>query len=193
MSDVRSKLIRLAYERPHLRPQILPILAQSESVHKVAAKKQKATKVTFIQAVLEKPSDLTSWLSDQDDAPSITGWDIKSHHMTVEYLGGKGSAKDLERYKQFLGNTYTINITGYAYDDKCVAVVVETNLPVQKKIPHITVAVNGVPPSYSNELLEKGNIIPAKGKLRVKVGYFDGRGGGDKFDLPFEFFETDEG
>ena len=191
MSELRAKLIRIAYENPHLRNQIIPVVTGS-SVVKQAAKRNKPTKVNFIEAVLENPTDLTSWLSQQEGAPSITGWDVKSHHMTMEYfLGGKGKAKDLERYKQFLGNTYTINIVGYAFDDNCVAVLIETNLPVDNKHPHITVAVNGVKPSYSNELLEKGEIIEARGKLRVKVGYFDGRGGGDKFELPYEFYESD--
>lgn len=199
MSALRTKLIRLAYERPELRAQILPVIMGGESTFSVreAAKKVKPTKVTFIEAVLEKPTDLTSWLAKQEDAPSLTGWDIKSHHMTMEFLGGKGSANDLKRYKSFLGNTYTLNIVGYAADSTCVAVLVETNLPVKNKYPHITVAVNGVSPAYSNELIENAvrqdTLIKAKGKLRVKVGYFDGRGGGDKFELPFEFFETDEG
>ena len=61
----------------------------------------------------------------------------------------------------------------------CVAVLIDTNLPVKNKYPHITVAVNGVKPAYSNELLEAkdkaGEIRRVKGKLRVKVGYFDGR------------------
>lgn len=191
MSDLRAKLIRIAYENPHLRNKILPVVTAGESMVKEAAKRNKPTKVTFIEAVLESPTDLTTWLSQQDGAPSITGWDVKSHHMTMEFLGGKGKAKDLERYKQFLGNSYTINIVGYAFDENCVAVLIDTNLPVQNKNPHITVAVNGVKPSYSNELLERGNIIEAKGKLRVKVGYFDGRGGGDKFELPYEFYESD--
>ena len=107
--------------------------------------------------------------------------------MTMEFLGGKGKAKDLERYKQFLGNSYTINIVGYVFDESCVAVLIDTNLPVVNKHPHITVAVNGVKPSYSNELLERGNIIEAKGKLRVKVGYFDGRGGEISLNSPMSF------
>ena len=198
MSALRSKLIRLAYERPELRAQILPVVMQGQSFSvREASTKEKPTKVTFIEAVLEKPTDLTSWLGKQKDAPSLTGWDIKSHHMTMEFLGGKGSAEDLKRYKSFLGNTYTLNIVGYAADATCVAVLVETNLPVKNAHPHITVAVNGVSPAYSNELIENavknGTVVKASGKIKVKVGYFDGRGGVDKFELPHEFFVTDEG
>lgn len=195
MSDLRNKLVRLAYQKPELREKLIPVIMQYETLSKTAAKKVKPTKVTFIEAVLENPNDLTSWLAKQDDAPSITGWDVKSHHMTLEFLGGKGSAKDLERYKRFLGETYTIDIIGLAYDESCVAVLIDTNLPVKNKYPHITIAVNGVKPAYSNELIEAkdkaGEIQKVKGKLRVKVGYFDGRGGGDKFELPHEFFESE--
>ena len=187
MSETRNKLIRIAYENPHLRNKILPTL------NKISAQKKKKTKVNFVEAILEKPTDLISWLERQEDAPSIKGWDIKSHHLTLKYLR-KGKAEDLKPYKQFLGNTYTIDIVGYAFDDKCVAVLIDTNLPVDNKFPHITVAINGVPPKYSNELLEKksssGEIIKAKGKLKVKVGYFDFKT--HRYDLPHEFFETDE-
>jgi hypothetical protein len=198
MKELREKLIRIAYERPELRAKVLPTILGLEPFSvREASKKVKPTKVTFIEAVLEKPTDLTSWFAKQEGAPSLTGWDIKSHHMTMEFLGGKGSASDLKRYKSFLGNTYTLNIVGYVADASCVAVLVETNLPVKNKHPYITLAVNGVSPSYSNELIEnavrQGSVVKAKGKLRVKVGYFDGRGGGDKFELPHEFFETDEG
>ena len=75
-----------------------------------------------------------------------------------------------------------------------MAVLIDTNLPVDNKFAHITVAVNGVPPKYSNDLLEQksasGEIIKAKGKLKVKVGYFDFKT--HRYDLPHEFFETDE-
>ena len=193
---LKKKLVRLAYEKPELREKLLPIINGEVGVDKTAAKKVKSTKVLFVEAVLENPNDLTSWLSDQDDVPSITGWDVKSHHMTMEFLGGKGSAKDLERYKRFLGETFTIDIVGLAFDESCVAVLIDTNLPVKNKYPHITVAVNGVKPAYSNELLEAkdkaGEIRRVKGKLRVTVGYFDGRGGGDKFELPHEFFESED-
>lgn len=185
MSDTRKKLIRIAYTNPHLRAKILPTL------NKISAQ-QKKTKVNFVEAILEKPTDLTSWVERQEDAPSIKGWDIKSHHMTMEFLK-KGKAKDLEPYKQFLGNTYTVDIVGYAFDEKCVAVLIDTNLPVNNKFPHITVAVNGVSPVYSNDLLKEksasGEIVQAKGKLKVKVGYFDFKT--HRYDLPHEFFETD--
>jgi len=187
MSDTRKKLIRIAYENPHLRSKILPTL------NKISAQKKKKTKVNFIEAILENPTDLTSWLERQKDAPSIKGWDIKSHHMTMNFLK-KGKAKDLEPYKQFLGNTYTVDIVGYAFDDKCVAVLIDTNLPVENKFPHITIAVNGVSPVYSNDLLKEksasGDLVQAKGKLKLKVGYFDFKT--HRYDLPHEFFETDE-
>jgi hypothetical protein len=60
---------------------------------------------------------------------------------------------------------------------------------VASGIPHITVAVNGVPPSYSVDLLkERGTMVKAKGTLKAKIGYFEARSQSDKFELPHEFF-----
>ena len=73
MSELRATLIRIAYENPHLRDKILPVVTTGESMVKEAAKRKKSTKVTFIEAVLESPTDLTDWLSQQEGAPSITG------------------------------------------------------------------------------------------------------------------------
>lgn len=182
--SLKKKLIRLAYERPDLRPKIVPILAEQERL-RVAA--EKATKVTFVQAVLDRPEQLKEWVMSQSGVPSMTGWDFKCHHMTLEFFGGKGNASSLEPYAEYLGNSYVLDIIGIAFDEYCCAVVLDTKLPVKKKHPHITIAVNGVKPSYSNELLENGISLPVKGKVRVTVGYFDGRGGGDKFEFPHDY------
>lgn len=182
--SLRNKLVRLAYERPDLRSRILPLLQEDAEMIRTAAK---ATKVTFVQAVLENPAQFKAWVQAQEGVPSMTGWDFKSHHMTLEFFGGKGSASSLKPYAEFIGNSYILDVVGVAADSKCCAVLVKTRLPTKNKNPHITVAVNGVPPSYSNELLEKGMVVPCTGKIRVKVGYFDGRGGGDKFELPEDY------
>jgi hypothetical protein len=183
---LRGKLIRLAYSRPDLRAKILPLLDLPASSVRVAAEK---VKVLFVEAVLADPSDLTTWLAEQPNAPSITGWDVKAHHMTIKYVGNKGAAKDLEPYKEIIGDMFSVGIKGYVADEKAVAVLLDlpSNLPCENKHPHITIAVNGVPPAYSNELLEKGRLIPARGKLRLKVGYFNGKG--DIYEVPAELSE----
>lgn len=182
--SLRNKLVRLAYERPDLRNKILPLLREEEN-RRFAA--QKATKVTFMQAVLEKPEDFKVWVSKQQGVPSMTAWDFKCHHMTLEFFGGKGNADSLKPYSGLIGKSFILDVVGIVADERGCAVLIKSELPVKNKHPHITVAVNGVPPSYSNELIEKGTIMPCKGKIKVKVGYFDGRGGGDKFELPYDY------
>ncbi len=183
-----NKMIRKASVDPTYRQQVLPLLKKIHS--KVAAEaKAKPTKVVFVEAVLESPRALTAWLSVQKNAPSIVGWDVKSHHLTLEFFGNKGTAEDLKPYENLVGKEVTLNIVGFSYDESCVAVVIETDLPVASGIPHITVAVNGVPPSYSVDLLkERGTMVKAKGTLKAKIGYFEARSQSDKFELPHEFF-----
>jgi hypothetical protein len=155
----------------------------TEKQIKVAANKS----VVFAEAVLEKPEILTNWLSEQENAPSLIGWDIKAHHMTIEFFGNKGTAENLKPYKNIIGKTFRVNIKGYVADDKAIAVVLDipSSLPSKNKHPHITVAVNkGTSPAYSNELIEKSNLIPARGSLELRVGYFSG--GADMFEVPVE-------
>lgn len=146
----------------------------------------KPTKVRYVEMVVDNSEILLAWWDALEDTPSLEGWDIKAHHMTIEYFGGKGNADSLRPYRFLPGRTSGIEVVGYAFDDKAAAVLVKGFLPSGNKHPHITVAVNGVPPSYSNELLERGPIIPAKLRLIVTGAYFDGRTGRDTYSLPWE-------
>lgn len=183
-----NKMIRKASVDPVYREKALPAL---RAIHRLAAEAPapKPSKVVFVEAVLDNPRDLTAWLSMQDGAPSITGWDVKSHHMTLKFFGNKGTAADLKPYEKLVGKEVTLNIVGFSFDDQCVAVVVDTDLPVDSGVPHITVAVNGVPPSQSVQLLkDKGTMVKAKGRVKARIGYFEARSQSDKFELPHEFF-----
>ena len=190
--SLRSKLVRLAYERPELRSHLLPIFQEEDTRIKMAAK---GTSVLFAQAVLESPEKFKAWVQSQKGVPSMTGWDFKSHHMTLEFFdknakkalksAGEPQANILKPYAGLIGNSYVVDVVGIACDDKACAVLIKSELPCTNKFPHITVAVNGVPPKYSNELLEGGEIIPCRGKFRVKVGFHDGRG--DRFELPEDY------
>jgi len=174
--SLRKKIAQLAWEKPDLRPHLLPLLKEA----------QKPTKVIFVEAVLDRPQDLVSWWTRQGIS-SLAGWDVKAHHMTLEFLGGRGSARDLIPYQDWIGKGVILKIKGYAVDDKGAAVLIDPGpLPVGNKYPHITVAVKGVSPVYSNQLLEQGPIHPATGSLSATVGYFDGNTRSDTFVLPPE-------
>jgi hypothetical protein len=152
----------------------------------------KPTKVLFVEAVLDNPRDLVGWYEHlrrgMSGLPDISDWKIIAHHMTIEFLK-KGNAESLVPYGELIGKEVALKIVGLAYDEHCVAVVVEPpaglkNL-VKNKHPHITLAVNGVEPKYSNELIEKNGYSPAKGAIQTRIGYSNGRD--DVFTLPHDF------
>jgi hypothetical protein len=73
------------------------------------------------------------------------------HHTTIKF---KPTPEDIE--KANLGQKVTINVIGYAEDEKGQAVVV-SGIDSGNKNPHITISTaSGTSPVYSNELLETG-------------------------------------
>jgi hypothetical protein len=97
---------------------------------------------------------------------------IFAHHSTNWYK--PTSVEGLE-----IGKKIILKIIGQAYDQKGFAVLVE-NVKSKNKFPHITISCSeGIPPVYSNELLEnayKNNYLEMfKDPLFIKVteGYND--------------------
>lgn len=73
---------------------------------------------------------------------------IFAHHSTIEF-----KPKNLENIK--VGEKYNLKVIGRVWDDKGDALLVE-NFKSKNKYPHITIScVEGVPPVYSNEMIEK--------------------------------------
>ena len=192
LTSEEKKLIRVAAQRPELKTKIAKYLKKSA----------KETVVLFLEVVLSESekNKLTSWVSRQEDTPSNwAGWNIISHHMTVEFFGNKGRASSIpQTYADMIGEDVVLKVTGIAADDKAVAVLIEPPRSikslVKNEFPHITVAVNGVKPFYSNKLLEKassnGTLITENISftLNAKVGFYDGRSREDSFELPHELF-----
>lgn len=80
------------------------------------------------------------------------------HHVTINF--GK------KEFPQNHGEELTFEIVGYAEDEKGQAAVV--NAPSENEIPHITLTcADGVKPSYSNKLLQKG-YKQLKGRLPLR-------------------------
>ena len=80
LTSEEKKLIRVATERPELKNKIAKYLKKSA----------KETVVVFLELVLSdsEKNKLTSWVARQEDTPSNwAGWEIISHHMTVEFFG----------------------------------------------------------------------------------------------------------
>jgi hypothetical protein len=77
------------------------------------------------------------------------GWEKIAHHMTLNM----GEIKP--EWEKYLGMTVPLKVTHVGYNDKVMAVGVETSVPTQSKSPHITIAVNreaGGKPFMSNEI-----------------------------------------
>ena len=104
----------------------------------------------YSAVVLDLPSreKLVKWLAEKFSIVKRENWEVLAHHMTIQ-MG------ELPSYlKDDLDTTHTLEVTGYASDEKVIAVRV-TGYFTKNKIPHITLAVNrkgGGKPVMSNEL-----------------------------------------
>lgn len=162
---------------------------------------QEPASVMFAEAVIDQ-RDLLNWFQDQSGLdPEAMGWKIAAHHMTIEFFDKKAK-KALKReglaestiikpYADLIGKSVVLDLVGYAHDEKGMAVLVEPQGDLARLVknadPHITIATNGVGAKYSNELLKKGEIIPARGSIQARVGWKDARSGKDMYDLPWDF------
>lgn len=171
------------------------------SAHMRRMAQEKPASVLFAEAVINT-RDVLSWFNKETGLdPESMGWKIAAHHMTIEFFDkkakkalkreGRAESNIVEPYVDLIGRDVVLNIVGYAHDDKCMALLVEPQGPLSRLVknddPHITIATNGVPAKYSNELLAKGEIIPVRGSIQARVGWKDARSGKDMFDLPWDF------
>ena len=187
-STLRSSLVRLAYEKPELRKDILPLVRTK--VAKSPRKKWEnpnngRSKVVYVEAILDNPKQLLSWWENNvkdymgagDPVPLL---DTKvAHHMTIAYGGNNPGIPLAEVEQMGIGGKVQLEVIGYDYSDKVQAVLVKPKgTSSSNRYPHITVAVgNGGKPADSNDLLARRNIkdAPRKITLSATVGYF-GRG-----------------
>ncbi len=92
------------------------------------------------------------------------------HHMTIAYMPSDIIYK---KYEDRIGKHVELNITGFCFDDKGQAAIVETNLS-ENKVPHITLSCEeNTKPVYSNNLLKllknKTNCQSVNLKISGKV------------------------
>ena len=94
------------------------------------------------------------------------GWLVKCHHMTINMgLAEHGPAAE------FIGQEVELTVVSFGKDLKVMAVEVETVIPSNNSVKHITVAINvdgGGKPKHSNELKEWQSITKLflKGTVR---------------------------
>ena len=163
------------------------------------------SRVLYTQAVIKNQEAVLRWFEKETGLnPEKMGWDVYCHHMTIEFFVKKDK-KDLKRkglpqslllesLSDLIGKDTALDIIGYAVDERGMALLVEPRgrlgLHIKNNNPHITIATNGVPPKYSNELLEnKSVVISASGTVDVKVGW-KSPDGKDNFSLPGDYDPT---
>ena len=81
---------------------------------------------------------------------------IFAHHVTLVF---KPSDEQIQQLSPYIGKECEIEVIGGCSDEKGQAVLVKIpkELHIDSQRHHITISCNGVPPSYSNELI-KGEI-----------------------------------
>ena len=163
------------------------------------------SKVLYTQAVLTNTQAVLKWFEKETGLnPEEMGWDIHCHHMTIEFFDKKDK-KDLkkkglpqslllESLSGYMGQETTLEVIGYAADEKGMAILVERRGHITRHVknnnPHITIATNGVPPKYSNQLLENDSlVVKTTGTVNVKVGW-KSPDGKDNFSLPEDYDPT---
>jgi hypothetical protein len=80
-------------------------------------------------------------------------YSVVAHHMTINMGTADKGPLVGSQFKK--GDAATCEVTSYAYDDKVIAVGVQSNVPSQNQTKHITLAVNraaGGKPFQSNQL-----------------------------------------
>jgi len=146
-----------------------------QAIRRVMASGKKPERAIYSAVFLEDPKELMRWWESNVGSPLHPK--AFSHHMTIKYKPDPDEVTSLP-----IGSLVRLKIVGWAEDERGQAVVVEPHgVRSTNAIPHITVATNGAPPSYSNELLERG-WDPARGSLSGRVGY-KGTKGSEVFDL----------
>jgi len=118
----------------------------------------KDTGVQYTALVLDDPANLISRLEERgvEIPEDWKGLPDLPHHMTII------SPKEQQyRYPpEYLDEEGEATVTGYAINDKVLAVTVETDLPTKQDVPHITIATSPTgKPKDSNDLLASEEII----------------------------------
>ena len=116
---------------------------------------------------LDDPKELLQWWIAQGFFMP-KGAEVKCHHMTRAFKP-KGEEQNLP-----YGDKTKVKVVGVAYTPQIGTVVVECSTPSRNRFKHITVWVDGIPPSKSNDLLEEGYQEVSGPTLSGRVGYFDG-------------------
>ena len=120
----------------------------------------KGTGLNYVGLMLDSPESLVQQLSAQgvnipEEWQGVEKNKNLPHHMTLVH------GPSIRYPAQYLNQKDEVMVTGYAINDKVLAVTVKTSLPNKQDIPHITIAVSPTgKPNDSNKLLASAEIKP---------------------------------
>ena len=120
----------------------------------------KGTGINYVGLMLDDPKSLVQQLSAQGvnipkEWQGVKKNESLPHHMTLVH------GPSIRYPAQYLNQENEVMVTGYAINDKVLAVTVKTSLPNKQDIPHITIAVSPTgKPNDSNKLLASAEIKP---------------------------------
>ena len=168
-----------------------PILDQATINKRVAEFEKILIEKSFIEKKLPKvvyfgvniePTVINSLLKNKEYPEMFTP--KGEYHITVAFSKGKEQHEAfnyyLNEFKEILENAPLGKVKNYTlqksykfkpellvFDSKAMAITVSPigDVFIGNKFPHITVSINGVPPVYSNTLIEKYNKFDPKNKV----------------------------
>ncbi len=162
----------------------MKLIMENWRKHVLEQSYMKDTGIQYTALVLDHPAALVSNLKEQgvEIPEEWLGLDLPEeeklphhkknedlpHHMTIL------SPRDQKiRYpSELLNQPGGATVTGWAIDDRVLAVTVKTDLPTKQDIPHITIALSPTgKASDSNDLLASGapnklNQFPVSGSIK---------------------------
>jgi hypothetical protein len=142
---------------------------------------RKLSSAIYTEIILDDMLDLIYWWRNSV-GPTLSK--TFSDHLTLQFKPSPDEVTGLP-----LGKKVHLQVIGYAADDHAQVVVVRSPIPSDNRVPHITVATDGTPPRYSNDLLEKGWIKVNGPSISGTIGFFDGKD--HRWDLKGTIYEVE--
>lgn len=82
--------------------------------------------------------------------------------MTIHYFNNKNDIKKVidSQLMELENSTVEVKVTGIAYDDKAIALTIESPIEIHNEHPHVTLYFSeGMNPFYSNDMLKNPDVI----------------------------------
>jgi len=140
---------------------------QPKKFHGEQLKKQKKERKPTFWAATLYPEDHYA-LAEQlkDEIPE--GWDIVAHHMTIAF--GKPKSDEVKKYTdENIGKDVNLTAVELGMSEQAMAVKINSNVPTDNNIPHITVALPKGGRAVKSNAITDWKQLPSSISLRAKI------------------------